>query len=99
MVDQGERPVRTSATHPRGVAVTRDPPHLPAVLKGETPTTWLVYLYLQPYGEVEVLIRQLEGLLGIAHRNAAEALQRLAELVPLWGLEPLAKLVGRYRAR
>ncbi len=99
VVDRGDRPVRTLATHPRGVAVPRDPPHLPAVLKGETPTTRLVYLYLRPYGEVEVSVRQLEGLLGIAHRNAAEALRRLIELGLLEVLEPATSRPGRYRVK
>ena len=96
-VDRGDRPGSTPATHPRGVAVPRDPPHLPEVLKGETPTTRLVYLYLEPYGEVEVSVRQLEALLGIAHRNAAAAWGRLVELGILGGLEPAANRVGRYR--
>jgi len=81
----------------RALDAPRDPPHLPAALKGETPTTRLVYLYLEPYGEVEVSVRQLEGLLGIAHRNAAEALQKLIELGMLEVLEPAANRVGRYR--
>jgi len=98
-VDRGERPVRIPATHPRGVAVPRDPPHLPVVLKGETPTTRLVYLYLEPYGEVEVSVRQLEGLLGVAHRNAAEALRRLVELGLLKVLEPATSRPGRYRVK
>lgn len=100
LVDRGDRPVGTLLPCIlEGYVFPRDPPHLPAVLKGETPTTWLVYLYLKLQSEVEVSVRQLERLLGIAHRNAAEALQRLAELGPLRGLEPVAKLVGRYRAR
>ncbi len=80
-----------------GRDVPRDPPHLSEALKDETLTTRLVYLYLEPYGEVEVSVRQLEGLLGISHRNATEALQRLVELGLLEGLEPAANRVGRYR--
>jgi len=97
VVDRGDRPGSTPATHPRGVAVPRDPPHLPAVLKGETPTTRLVYLYLEPHTEVEVSVRQLEELLGVAHRNAAEALRRLVELGLLKVLEPATSRPGRYR--
>ena len=77
----------------------RDPPHLPETLRSETPTTRLVYLYLEPYGEAQVSVRQLEGLLGISHRNAAEALQRLVELGLLEGLEPAANRAGRYRVK
>jgi len=97
VVDRGDRPGSTPITHLRGVAVPRDPPHLPVVLKGETPTTRLVYRYLEPHGEVEVSVRQLEGLLGIAHRNAAEALQKLVEVGVLEVLEPAANRVGRYQ--
>ena len=79
--------------------VPRDPSHLPEALKSETPTTRLVYLYFEPYREVEMSVRQLEGLLGISHRNATEALQRLVELGLLEGLEPAANRVGRYRVK
>ena len=110
--DLGERRARVRAVYqavePRenptsslalGTDSPRDPPHLPEALKSETPTTRLVYLYLEPYGEVEVSVRQLEGLLGISHRNATEALQRLVELGLLEGLEPAANRVGRYRVK
>lgn len=90
VVDQGGNP----ASSP-----TRDPPHLPEILKGETPTTRLVYVYLEPFGEVEVSVRQLETLLGIAHRNAAEALQQLVELGLLKVLEPATSRPGRYQVR
>ncbi len=70
---------------------------LPERLLAENQTAKLVYLYLEPYGEVEVSVRQLEGLLGISHRNAAEALQRLVALGQLEGLEPAANRTGRYR--
>ena len=72
---------------------------LPERLLEENQTAKLVYLYLEPYGEVEVSVRQLEGLLGISHRNATEALQRLVELGLLEGLEPAANRVGRYRVK
>ena len=110
--DLGERRARVRAVYqavePRGTPTNtwtlitdtpRDPPHLSESLKGETPTTRLVYLYLEPYGEVKVSVRQLEALLGISHRNAAEALQRLVELGLLEGLEPAANRVGRYRVK
>ena len=110
--DLGKRRARVRAVYqavaPRGnptntltpmTDAPRDPPHLPEALKGETPTTRLVYLYLEPYGEVEVSVRQLEGLLGISHRNATEALQRLIELGLLEGLEPAANRLGRYRVK
>ena len=70
---------------------------LPERLLEENQTAKLVYLYLEPYGEVEVSVRQLEGLLGISHRNATEALQRLVELGLLEGLEPAVNRAGRYR--
>ena len=108
--DSGERRARVRAVYqavaPRGNPIQtltqvtdapRDPSYLLELLKGETPTTRLVYLYLEPYGEVEVSVRQLEGLLGISHRNAAEALQRLVALGLLEGLEPAANQTGRYR--
>lgn len=72
---------------------------LPEKLLKENQTAKLVYLYFEPYGEVEVSVRQLEALLGISHRNATEALQRLVELGLLEGLEPAANRVGRYRAQ
>jgi len=46
-----------------------------------------------------VSVRQLEGLLGIAHRNAAEALQRLIELGLLKVFEPATSRPGRYRVQ
>ena len=72
---------------------------LPERLLGENQTAKLVYLYLEPYGEVEVSVRHLEKLLGISHRNATEALQRLVELGLLEGLEPAVNRVGRYRVQ
>ena len=72
---------------------------LPERLLAENQTAKLVYLYLEPYGEVEVSVRQLEKLLGISHRNATEALQRLVELELLEGLEPAVNRVGRYRVQ
>ena len=110
--DLSERRARVRAVYqavaPRGNPINilmlvtdapRDPLHLPESLKAETPTTRLVYLYLEPYAEVEVSVRQLEGLLGISHRNATEALQRLVELGLLEGFEPAANRVGRYRVK
>ena len=110
--DLGERRARVRAVYqavaPRGNPINtltpvtdapRYPPHLSEALKGETPTTRLVYLYLEPYGEAQVSVRQLEGLLGISHRNATEALQRLVELGLFEGLEPAANRVGRYRVK
>jgi len=110
--DLGERRARVRAVYqavePRGnptsslalgMDAPRDPPHLPKALKSETPTTRLVYLYLEPYGEAQVSVRQLEALLGISHRNATEALRRLVELGLLEGLEPAANRVGRYRVK
>ena len=58
----------------------KSPPPLPAALKEATPTTRIVYLYLEPYGEVQVTVRQLEELLGISHRPAFEALRDLRRL-------------------
>ena len=72
---------------------------LPERLLGENQTAKLVYLYLEPYGEAQVSVRRLEGLLGISHRNATEALQRLVELGLLEGLEPAVNRAGRYRVQ
>lgn len=73
-------------------------PILPEVLRKEHPTTKLVYLYLRPYGEVEVSVGGLEALLGISHRPAAEAMQRLIVLELLEVLRPPANSPGRYRS-
>jgi len=109
ITDLGERRARVRAVYqavvPRGNPTSslalgtdapRDPPHLSEALKSETPTTRLVYLYLEPYGEVEVSVRQLEALLGISHRNAAEALRRLTQSALLKVLEPATSRPGRY---
>ncbi len=87
----------TLTAYPRGVDVPRDPLHLTEALKGETPTTRLVYLYLKPHGEVEVSVRQLEALLGISHRPAAEAIKRLVVLKLLEVLEQPGNRPERYR--
>ena len=55
------------------------PPPLPEVLAEATPTTRIVYLYLEPYGEVSVTVVQLEERLGISHRPAFEALRDLRQ--------------------
>lgn len=47
------------------------------MLAEATPTTRIVYLYLEPYGEVKVTVVQLEGLLGISHRPTFEVLNCL----------------------
>lgn len=75
----------------------RDLLHLSEALKGETPTTRLVYLYFEPYEEVEVSVRQLDALLGISHRPATEAMKRLVELGLLKVLEQPGNRPGRYR--
>jgi Mn-dependent DtxR family transcriptional regulator len=72
-------------------------PALPKALLEENQTTKLVYLYLKPHGEVEVSVRQLEALLDISHRPAAEAMQRLAVLELLEVLTKPANRPGRYR--
>ena len=56
------------------------PSPLPEVFREATPTTRIVYLYLEPYGEVEVTVVQLEALLGISRRPAFEALRDLTKL-------------------
>ena len=70
---------------------------LPEALLAEHPTTKLIYLYLRPYGEVEVSVRGLEALLGISHRPAAEAMQRLIALELLRVLRSPSNSPGRYR--
>ena len=72
-------------------------PILLEALLAEHPTTKLVYLYLRPYGKVEVSVRQLEALLGISHRPAAGAMQRLTALELLEVLRPPLNSPGRYR--
>lgn len=95
-VEPGETP-ETPKPNVRAPDAPRDPPHLGEALKGEAPTTRLVYSYLEPYGEVEVLVRLLEELLGVSHRNAAEALARLAQLNLLERLEQPGNRPGRWR--
>ena len=72
-------------------------PALPGVLLEENQTTKLVYLYLKPYGEVLVSVRQLETLLGISHLPAAEAMQRLIALELLEVLRLPLNSPGRYK--
>jgi len=74
-------------------------PALPGVLFEERPSTKLVYLHLAPYKEVEVSVRQLEERLGISHRPAFEAMQRLVALGLLEVLEQPGNRPGRYRVR
>ena len=75
-------------------ADAKSPPPLPVVLKEATPTTRIVYLYLEPYGEVQVTVVQLEERLGISHRPAFEALRDLRKF-SLVSLSPNAR--GRPR--
>ena len=58
----------------------KDPPPLPEVLEAATPTTKIVYLYLEPYGEVQVTVAQLEKRLGISSQPAYKALRDLSKL-------------------
>jgi Mn-dependent DtxR family transcriptional regulator len=74
---------------------TKSPPPLPAVLEAATPTTKIVYLYLEPYSEVQVTIVQLEKLLGISQQPAFKALRDLWR-VGLVSLSPNVR--GRPRA-
>lgn len=39
----------------------KNPPPLPAVLEETTPTTRIVYCYLEPYGKVRATVGQLEA--------------------------------------
>jgi len=72
-------------------------PALPKALLDENQTTKLVYLYLEPYGEVEMSVRQLEALLGISHRPSSEAVKRLVKLELLKVLVLPINRPGRYR--
>jgi Mn-dependent DtxR family transcriptional regulator len=76
---------------------SKDPPLLPTVLAQATPTVKLVYVYLEPRGEVEMSVRQLEALLGVSHRPAAEAMARLVKLGLVEALEQPSNQPGRYR--
>ena len=64
----------------RSALDARDPPPLPAVLEAATPTTKIVCLYLEPYGEVRVTVAQLEKLLGVSPQPAYKALKDLRRL-------------------
>lgn len=101
--DVGEQRARVRSVYralePGGAAPSRattmdskDPPPLPCVLEQATPTVKLVYVYLEPYEEVKVSVRQLEALLGISHRPATEALSRLRRLGLLKGLALFKRL-------
>jgi transposase len=86
---------RDSISLPSGEPIA---PVLPEVLLEESQTTKLVYLYLKTHGEVvEVSVRQLEALLGISHRPAAEAIKRLVALELLEVLGQPKNRPGRYR--
>lgn len=58
----------------------KDPPPLPEVLEAATPTTKIVYLYLEPHREVRVTVAQLEKRLGISSQPAYKALRDLRKL-------------------
>ena len=58
----------------------KDPTPLPEVLEAATPTTKIIYLYLEPYREVRVTVAQLEKLLGISSQPAYKALRDLSKL-------------------
>ena len=58
----------------------QDPPPLPKVLEAATPTTKIVYLYLEPYREVQVTVAQLEKQLGISSQPTYKALRDLSKL-------------------
>ena len=58
----------------------RDPPPLPEVLEAATPTTKIVYLYLESYREVRVTVAQLEKWLGLSPQPAYKALRDLSKL-------------------
>ena len=50
------------------------------MLEAATPTTRIVYLYLEPYREVQVTVAQLEKLLGVSPQPAFRALGDLSRL-------------------
>ena len=58
----------------------RDPPPSPEVLEAMTPTTKIIYLYLEPYREARVTVAQLEERLGVSPQPAHEALRDLRRL-------------------
>lgn len=89
-----EEPGQAPGGSPKGQSIA---PALPKALLEESPTTKLVYLYLRPYSEVAVSVRGLEALLGISHRPAAEAMQRLLTLELLEVLRPPSNSPGRYK--
>ena len=82
-----------------GVSVRTEPPPLPEALLGESPTTKTVYVYLEPLGEVEVSVTDLEERLGIARRSAHEALRKLKELGLLEVIREPTSKPGRYRIK
>ena len=74
-----------------------DAPPLPKTLQAEPVTTKMLYCYLEPLGEVEVSVTDLEERLGIARRSAHEALRKLRELGLLEVIREPSNQAGRYR--
>ena len=77
-----------------------EPVSLPEALRAETPTTKLLYLWLEPRGVVGYTVRELAELLFISTGSVQTALTRLRELGLLTDIKPASgSASGRYRIK
>ena len=76
------------------------PRPLPKSLEGEAPTTKIVFLWLEPLGEVSYSVRELAEMLYVAPNPVQNGLTRLRELGLLEDIEPASgRVAGRYRVK
>ncbi len=74
---------------------------LPPALLAEAPSVKLLWLWLKPQGKVNYTVRELEEVLGLAHRTVHAALARLAseELTLLERFDGETRRRSSYRAK
>ncbi len=77
-----------------------EPVALPEALRTETPTTKLLYLWLEPRGEVGYTVRELAERLFLSTGSVQTALTRLRGLGLLEDIKPaLGSAPGRYQIK
>lgn len=75
-----------------------DPPPLPSSLQAEAPTTKLLFVWLEPQGEVGYTVRELAELLSVSPGSVQTSLTRLRVLNLLKDTKAASgSAPGRYR--